>query len=277
MMTEEYSQDISIPITESSSSAPYTLIWLDTSAKDRSTTQSELSNIVNNELLTFDNAVECQEYIQHMVNKVVLIVSGSMGKQLVPPIHDCSQLLAIYIFCGDKEFHMQWSKVYKKVKSVVVHLDDLIAQILKDYRYYQHVSINVYRASEEKSHTNLQENASFIWLQLFIDIVIRLRSKDVSNGKDELAAYLREKYCHTQSQIDRLDEFQQKYTPEHSIQWYTKDGCICFTLNKALRTADWETLIKYRFFIQNLYRQLQHEQSIQKSSSISPIIHVYRG
>ncbi|CAF3983372.1 unnamed protein product, partial [Rotaria sordida] len=76
MMTEEYSQDISVSIVESPSSAPYTLIWLDASAKDRSTTQNELNNIVNNELLTFDSAVECQEYIQHTVNKIILIVSG---------------------------------------------------------------------------------------------------------------------------------------------------------------------------------------------------------
>ena len=74
-----------------------------------------MNDIVNNELRTFDNVAECQEYIDHTVNKVILVVSGSMGMKIVPEIHTYLNVAAIYLFYGDNEFHKLWSNDFHKV------------------------------------------------------------------------------------------------------------------------------------------------------------------
>ena len=154
----------------------------------------------------------------------------------------------------------------------------MINQIRKDYRYRQPASISTYNTTEGRSHKDLQEeNASFIWLQLFLDIVIRLTSEAILNGKEELIAYLRPMYSRVQSEKDRLNEFQQTYTPDKSVYWYTKDGCIYSELNRALRSANWEILTKYRFFIHDLHKQLLYEQHTNKRFLALSVIHLYRG
>ncbi len=114
-MTTEYINNNSNSFTTTLSVIPYQVLWLDAAAKNSSKTKDELNNIVHNDLRTFDEAAECQTYIEHAVNKVILILSGSIGQSFVPLIHDRLQVLAIYLFCDNKEFHTQWSKNFPKV------------------------------------------------------------------------------------------------------------------------------------------------------------------
>ncbi|CAF1374987.1 unnamed protein product, partial [Didymodactylos carnosus] len=63
----------------------------------------------------FDVLTECERYIQHTKTKqIVLIVGGEFGHELVPRIHDLSQLLAVYVYCMDKLENVNWANKYKK-------------------------------------------------------------------------------------------------------------------------------------------------------------------
>jgi len=69
----------------------------------------------------FQNLDEpCANYIKNdCINKrVFLIASGSMGRKIVPMIHDLPQLYAVYIFCADVEFNQEWALEYSKVRLV---------------------------------------------------------------------------------------------------------------------------------------------------------------
>ena len=46
------------------------------------------------------------------------IVSGSLGRQVVPEIERKPQLEFIYVFCGNKSAHEQWASKIPKVKGV---------------------------------------------------------------------------------------------------------------------------------------------------------------
>ncbi|CAF5227100.1 unnamed protein product, partial [Rotaria magnacalcarata] len=69
----------------------FACLWLDQSintTKDNLETQKELRQVINH-LRTFDDMDKCEEYIRQITKeKVVLIVSGASGRELVPRLHD---------------------------------------------------------------------------------------------------------------------------------------------------------------------------------------------
>ncbi len=97
----------------------YSLLWLD--AKVNSTdenlrAQRELREVINH-LRTFEDLHICEQYIScsSEQDRVVLIVSGQLGRQIVPRIHQLRQLSAIYVYCRDKQLNDEWTRHYAKV------------------------------------------------------------------------------------------------------------------------------------------------------------------
>lgn len=96
----------------------FACLWLDqdvNKTEDNLQTQNELRQVINY-LQTFDNTKDCEQYIRHIQNeKIVLIVSGSFGRDIVPRLHTLSQLSACYVFCQNKTANEQWARNYHKV------------------------------------------------------------------------------------------------------------------------------------------------------------------
>ncbi|CAF4555071.1 unnamed protein product [Rotaria sp. Silwood2] len=68
--------------------------------------------------------------------RIIFIVSGQIGENLVPDIHENSNILSIYVYCSWREYHEKWSKPYSKVK-VVTKVDDLFSEIQSDFKSYE--------------------------------------------------------------------------------------------------------------------------------------------
>ncbi|CAF0957467.1 unnamed protein product [Didymodactylos carnosus] len=83
----------------------YELLWLDAniySTQDNLETLNDLRQIIN-QIRTFDDGDEYEQYVRQVRNeKIVLIVSGAMGREIVPRTHELQQLRCAYVFCGDK-------------------------------------------------------------------------------------------------------------------------------------------------------------------------------
>jgi hypothetical protein len=101
----------------------FACLWLDqniNSTEDNLETQKELRQVINH-LRTFNDGNQCEQYIQQVNHeKVVLIVSGSLGRQVVPRLHSLSQFSACYVFCQDKKANEQWASKYHKVVDLMV-------------------------------------------------------------------------------------------------------------------------------------------------------------
>ncbi len=99
----------------------FACLWLDqnvNSTQDNRDTQKELRQVINH-LRTFGNSDECEQYIGQITQeKVVLIVSGSLGRQIVPRLHDFPQFSACYVFCQDKKANEQWANKFHKVRHI---------------------------------------------------------------------------------------------------------------------------------------------------------------
>jgi hypothetical protein len=100
----------------------FACLWLDqnvNSTEDNRETQQEIQQVINH-LRTFDNLDECEQHIRQISEeKVVLIVSGSLGKQIVPRLHNLPQVSACYVFCQDKKANEPWASKYSKVRSCI--------------------------------------------------------------------------------------------------------------------------------------------------------------
>ena len=107
--------------TDDMSPEIFGLIWLDDvgeiAAKDTRQTEQALRSIIN-DLKKFEDIDKCQKYIEQKStnDRLMLIVSGHLGRKIIPSIHALRQVMSIYVYCQDKESNKQWTKEYGKVK-----------------------------------------------------------------------------------------------------------------------------------------------------------------
>jgi hypothetical protein len=99
----------------------FSLVWLDSTinnSQENVNTQRRLKTIINH-LLTFEDSTLCEEYIRSVSNhdRIVIIVSGLLGRQLVPRIHQLEQVCSIYVYCMDRKTNEQWTKDFTKVNN----------------------------------------------------------------------------------------------------------------------------------------------------------------
>ena len=88
------------------------LIWLDAevdNSKENIEVQKRLYSMIINYLKTFQDAVECEKHIRSSPNgdRMLLIVSGNLGQDIVPHIHKLRQILSIHIICFDGKKHAE--------------------------------------------------------------------------------------------------------------------------------------------------------------------------
>jgi len=109
------------PITqEDNYQSPYPLVWLDSlvnTSEENLGGQKAIRSSIDH-LKTFENVDKCEEYIRSISpdERIILIVSGRLGREITPRIHQLRQISSIYVYCLDKSANEQWAKQYKKVK-----------------------------------------------------------------------------------------------------------------------------------------------------------------
>ena len=96
----------------------YSIFWLDASVwnKENVEAQKHLRSIINHlRIFTDSNAFITRVRQICEGDFTILIVSGSLGRIVVPLIHELEQVLSIYVYCYDKLKYEAWSKRYSKV------------------------------------------------------------------------------------------------------------------------------------------------------------------
>jgi hypothetical protein len=101
----------------------YQLIWVDkdvNATKDNLNIQKKLREIFSN-LRVFDHVEEFEKYVKDIIwnEKVLLLISESYGRQIVPNVQNCTQVVAIYVYCTNESVNREWSKPYDKVSYIV--------------------------------------------------------------------------------------------------------------------------------------------------------------
>ncbi|UJR23426.1 hypothetical protein I4U23_026431 [Adineta vaga] len=102
------------------------LVWLDSNIdnnnEDCQNTMKHLRRIVN-DLNIYTNGDQCIQFIETIETcKVCMIISGSLGQHIVPQVHNLSPIDSIFIFCGNKKQHEEWTKEWPKIKGVFTEI-----------------------------------------------------------------------------------------------------------------------------------------------------------
>ncbi|CAF5059211.1 unnamed protein product, partial [Rotaria sp. Silwood1] len=147
----------------------FRILWLDgaINSSENLAAGEQLRSFINH-LNTYDNKDECLQIIKQVPkeDRVVLIVSGRLGYEVVPLIHSLPQLSSVYVYCTDREKNKQWADQFSKVKAVVVRLDDLIHRIQSDHKYRRIEeeslsTITIFNASDNPDLTSTGINGEF--------------------------------------------------------------------------------------------------------------------
>ncbi|CAF1604356.1 unnamed protein product, partial [Didymodactylos carnosus] len=241
----------------------YLLLWLDA---DVNKTAHNIETAVqfrsiNRHFLTFDRIDECEKHIRQAKDeKVILIVSGAYGSDIVPRLQDLTQLNDVYVYCGDKA-HKRWADNYPKVRGVYIDSRILMIDLLEDHKIRHKINdtitISIFSRDDASNISRDRQShiAMFMWLQLFVEVLCRMHHK--SDAK----------------------EFEDEYDPEKAIWWYTRESCLYRLLNKALREQDFDIIFSLRVLISDLAKQLkkEHNRLIRTSNNNQPVLRIYRG
>jgi tetratricopeptide (TPR) repeat protein len=260
----------------------FLLIWVDASIneskQDCQNTLAQLRSVVN-DVNIFTQPDQCMEFLKGIQDeKAFVIASGALGQHLVPDIHSLPQLDAIYIFCGNKSRHEQWTKDWIKIKGVHTDIKPICQALQQTAKQCNQDSIamSFVTVNEGASSGNLDQlEPSFMYTQIFKEILLEMEH-DGKSIKD-LATYCRELHKDNTTELNIIGEFERNYESKSSIWWYTRE---CFTyqmLNRALRMLEGDTIINMGFFIHDLHEQIQQLYQKQVADYRGKSFIVYRG
>jgi tetratricopeptide (TPR) repeat protein len=235
----------------------FTLIWLDASINEseNKNTQTELRKL-SDRFQPFDNCDECKSFIQSISidECIVLIVSGRLGREIVPHIHSIEQIHSIYVYCFDRQSNELWAQDYSKIQQVVTTPIELIERIRHDNQR------KISPATNESLYINIYQgnlDDQFIQFQLLINHFLQMKIYSTINSQ-----------LFTLYQNDNLQEFQENYSSENCLWWFTKDLFLSKLISQFFHTKNIDLLYLTRFYLRDINEQLEYHQP-------STLIHVY--
>ncbi|CAF1497392.1 unnamed protein product [Adineta steineri] len=254
------------------------LIWLDNnineSSADCSNTIEQLKCVVNN-VNTFIDGDECYKFIQTINNnKVCMIVSGSLGKHIVPHVHHMSQVDTIFIFCNNQESHKQWAKEWSKIKGVFTEITRICEALKQAARQCEQNAISISFVASNKKLDQL--DPSFMYTQILKEILLTIDFED--KHFKEFITYCREAFGDDKNELKNINQLEKAYKNNTPIWWYTWDAFLYPMLNQSLRSMNVDIIVRMGFFIKDLHLDIQRLHSEQfDGDQSSTTFTVYRG
>ena len=261
------------------------LIWLDANidvdnSKDCRNVVLQLQRVVSS-VKTFTDGDRFKSFLLEMNGeKVCMIISGSLGKQIVPLVHDLSQVDCIFILCGNKTQHEQWVKEWPKIKGVFVKITP-ICQALKETVYHCEqnslpISFMATSGAADISKKRLNQlDCSFMYTQILKEILLTIPFEQ-QHFNDFI------EFCRHEITIDtevvNVEKLKREYRDQTPIWWYTFDCFLYRMLNRALWVMDIDMVIKMGFFVKDLHHHIEQLYKKQFGSGhTGDSFTVYRG
>ncbi|CAF3389994.1 unnamed protein product [Rotaria socialis] len=256
------------------------LFWLDTNINLDDdyyiNILKQFQSIVGN-IHAFNNTDQCVDFLKKSQNqKVSLIVSGSVGQQIISRIHSIPQLITIFIFCQD-QFKYESLKInWCKVQGIFTDSTTLCNSIKQLARQFEEDSVDISFVPENDiSGQDLDQlDQSFMYTQLIKEILLELEYDEQSIHS--FLTYCRQQYSDDVEELKKIQDFERRYNSETPIWWYTLECFIYKTLNTALRKQQTDVIISMGFFIRSLDENIRQLQVAQANELENEFI-VYRG
>jgi hypothetical protein len=105
----------------------FSLIWCDSDVEkvyESRTTQEKLLDLIHFQR-TFKSIDECEQYISEkttLIDKIILISSGTFGHDLLTRVHHLPQINSVYIYCLLTNNHQSLLDNFSKVDDKFIYL-----------------------------------------------------------------------------------------------------------------------------------------------------------
>ncbi|CAF0899213.1 unnamed protein product [Adineta steineri] len=254
------------------------LIWLDSNIDetnhDCQNTITKLRRAVN-DINTYTNGNQCLEFIQTIVDKkICMIISGSLGQHIVPRVHNTSQVDSIFIFCGNKKYHEQWTKDWPKIKGVFTNITPICEALKEAAHQCEQNAIPMSFVGTNKKLDQL--DPSFMYTQIIKEILLSIKF-EMKHINDYLS-YCRDAFEGNTKELKNIQQLESQYHNKTPIYWYTCQMFLYPMLNRALRLMDGDIITHMGFFIGDLHRQIEqlHKEQYAGTTAANTFT-VYRG
>ena len=259
------------------------LIWLDSNIdQNNSDCQNTLSHLahVASIINVFTDAEKCIRSLGDVTDaKASMIISGSLGRKMMPRLHVLSQMDSIFILCGNKSYHEGWAKEWPKIKGVFTDIQPICVALKQAAQLYEQnaMSMTIMAAEDTLPDKILSQlDPSFMYTQIMKEILLTIRFGQ--EHIDEFIQYSRKVLTGNVNQLKYVEQLATTYRAHTPIWWYTVECFLHSMLNRALRTMDTNVMIKLGFLISDIHRQIQelHQKQFGSYDSSQKFI-VYRG
>ncbi|CAF2850325.1 unnamed protein product [Rotaria sp. Silwood2] len=207
----------------------------------------------------FDNLLQCIPYIENQLreqNEIFLIASGALGYELFLTAYRLMAAIRyVYIYCSQLGLQGNWTKYYRQIRGVFNDSLTLGEKLKPDFEQTSlkpiddqtliSISIIVY---------NPKQPHEFMAHQRTIDTLLCLPHTD--EARAVMIEEFRRVYSDNEATLAEIDIFAQTYHSNSAIQWYTRDSFLFRLINKVLRLSDVQMMFKLRYFLTDLYVQL---------------------
>ncbi|CAF2616139.1 unnamed protein product [Rotaria sp. Silwood2] len=261
----------------------FIITWVDSKLRRRNRTDNDIQTSITvlrrivNSIKIFDTCELFIDFIDNKVKeeKVFLIVSGSLGQQLVLNIEHDTKIDSIYVFCFKKSKHEQWDtkEQHHKMKGVFTDIQEICNQLKEDIKQCQQELTPIETLSSHTLKISNHLDASFMYSQLLKDIILSMEYDNTTReqAKEDFISFCQLYYAENNRELSVIEEFQQNYSNPSPIWWYTRECFIYSMLNRALCKQDMAILIKMNFFIYDLHQQLENLHKAMNNSEILPV------
>jgi len=224
---------------------------------------------------TFTEWENAANYISETKETCHVITSGTDGEVLVREINQRENVLNIYIFCLNIDYHSTWAKNYGKVSCIEILMKDVVRKIdenLTEWYKNEHSFRRNFPAFA--SIFNDYDKSSMNNLHRYLKVIPNFKNR--SQAKSDFVALSKAIFL-DQKDMLMIRRFERNYTHYNKkdiLQWYTQESFLYKAVNNCLRIASSDSIQYCRFLLKDIETAIQ-EQYKKESKNFNGLL--YRG
>jgi len=217
----------------------------------------------------FSDPDECIESLISTQHEKYLVILGSGRCHLVDILSSLPCILHIYLAeVHDFEDASHVQGIYSKPEQLLIKLKNDM-KIIEDNELNFSISSSIEVNMSGTTTKDMQHDSlAFGWARVILYWLLNT-PKPAANINGDMLKECRDIYQGNQSMCKKIDDFERTYDPKNAVWWYTKDSFLYRQVNAAFRTENILTIWKFRFVIQDIYKQLEllHAKQFKNSNS----------
>jgi len=253
----------------------YVIVWHDPNV-DSQENQKYMAQLKKFcEVLTFTEWEKASAYVQETKASCHMITSGTNGDLLVKEIYMKESVVSIYVFCRNREKHVNWAKNYQKVSCVETQLQEILARINENLLdWYKQASSLKLSLPAFAPIFNDSDKSEMNHLHRFLKVIPSFKNRE--QAKIDFISLSKGIYSDEKNVnfIASFEAYYNEYNKEQILRWYTAESFLYKVTNNCLRIATSDSIQYCRLLLKDIEMAIKDEYHT-KSKDFNGLL--YRG